>query len=99
MSGLPNGIENDGQNFNFAGTPTEIGLFNVTITAADSNDCMNTFSMPLNITCATFVFSGVDSGATVDRSYSDQFAVTSGFIGATSFVGKFEQLLALREYF
>jgi hypothetical protein len=85
LSGLPDGIENDGSNFNFAGTPTVTGEFNVSITIADVNGCSNQFFMPMNISCAAFTFSGVDTSANVDVAYESEFSVTAGSIGSISY--------------
>jgi hypothetical protein len=89
LTGLPDGIENDGSNFNFAGTPTVTGEFNVSITIADVNGCSNQFFMPMNISCAAFTFSGVDTSANVDVAYESEFSVTAGSIGSISYSGMF----------
>lgn len=75
---LPAGVSLNGSSGAISGTPTEAGLFSVTIRATDSFNCAGTKSYDLRICPAIQISPGTLSDGVVGTAYSTTFAASNG---------------------
>ena len=79
VTGLPAGLSFDPATNIVSGTPTKIGVFQVSITATDvTNNTTVSATTPMNVTDPAIVFNVTMPDATVGSVYSYQLAATGG---------------------